>query len=122
MSGPRSGTSSGAAEGGEEALVVGEDAGDVRRLWGRVPDVELERAAEQDPVGTREHVSGAASVGVTDVRLRLQDGELAAHRLELGVAEQLPAAEAGAVEYQRFGQGGDVGRGRKAPHLDLATG
>ena len=53
-----------------------------------LPDAALERAAEQDAVGAREHVAGLAGEGVADLGLRQQDGELAAHRLDAGVAEQ----------------------------------
>ena len=48
----------------------------------------LERAAEHDPVGAREHVAGLAGEGVADLRLRQQDGELAADRDQIAVAEQ----------------------------------
>src|SRR3954471_3458290 len=99
MSGAPGSTSSGAAERREEPLVRGEDALDRRRLRRRVPLVELEGAAEQDAVRSREHVAGPAGKGVADLRLRLQDGELAARRVEVLVAEQLAAAQSGAVEH-----------------------
>ena len=73
----------------------------VAGLGRRVPLVELERAAEEDAVGPREHVAGAAGEGVAHLRLRLEDRELAARRVQLLVAEQLAAAKAGAVEHQR---------------------
>src|SRR5436305_14981638 len=117
MSEPRSGTSSGTAELGEEALMVVDDSGD--RCWvGRgVPLIELERAAEDDPVGPREHVAGTAGEGVLHLGLRLQDGELSARRAQLLVAEQLAAAEAGAVEDQSFGKRRQAGRGYELAHL-----
>src|SRR5437868_13569449 len=114
--------SSGAAEAVEEALLAGDDPGDGGGLRGWVPLPALERAAEQDPVRAREHVAEVAQRGVADLWLRLEDRQLAAHRLELGVAEQVTAAEAGAIEHQRFGQRRDVGRSGEAPHLDPAPG
>src|SRR5689334_976106 len=108
MSGRAPPPSSGAAQPGEEGLVVAEDALDRCRLRGRVPHVTFVSAAKDDAVGPREHVPGAASDGVADLRLRLEDGELAADRLQLLIAEQVAAAEAGAVEDQGFGQGGEV--------------
>src|SRR5438309_982474 len=54
MSGAPVGTSSGTAEGGEEALLVAHDLVDLRRLRRRIPLVELERAAQKDAVGPRE--------------------------------------------------------------------
>ena len=94
----------------------------VVRLRRRVPLVELERAAEDDAVGAREHVAGAAGEGIADLRLRLEDGELAARRMQVLVAEQVAAAEAGAVEDERFGQRRDIGGRREPPDLDLAAG
>src|SRR5689334_13802554 len=122
MSGPASATSSRAAEAREEALVGREDVCNVLGLRGRVPGIELERAAEQDAVGTREHIARAAGVGVADRRLRFENGELAADRLEHGVPEELTAAEPRAIENEAFGQGGDVRRRREPPHLDLPPG
>src|SRR4051812_33995875 len=92
------GTSSGATETAEEAPVVGDDALDRRRLGRRVPHVLLERAAQHDAVGARKHVAGASGVGVANLRLRLEDGELAAHWLKDLVPEQFAAAKSGAVE------------------------
>src|SRR5437763_1754361 len=111
MSGPSAGTSSGAAEAGEEALVIGDDVLDRRRLRRGVPLVELEGSAEDDPVGPREHVAGTSGQRIADLRLRLEDGELAARRPQVGIAEQIAAAQAGAVEDEALGQSGDV-RGR----------
>src|SRR6476646_8180198 len=121
MSGPPSGTSSSTAQSGEEGLVTGDDAGDRLRLGSRVPLVELERAAEDDAVRAREHVAGTAGEGVADLGLRLEDYELAAGGMQLLVVEQVAAAEAGAIEDQRFGQRGDVRRRRELAHLDLAA-
>src|SRR3954462_13197904 len=89
MSEGPAGTSSGAAQRREEALMVGDDAGDGRRFGGRIPLVDLERAAEDDPVGAREHVAGTAGEGILPLRLRLEDGELAAGRVQVLVSEQL---------------------------------
>src|SRR4051794_7984672 len=114
--------SSGAAEAFEEALLRIDDPGDPVGLRCRVPLVELERAAEQDAVGAREHVTWAASECVADLRLRLEDHELPARRVKVRVAEQLAAAEAGTVQHQRFGKCGDICRLREAPHLDFAAG
>src|SRR5690348_5990723 len=122
MSGPPSGTSSRAPEGGEEAFVVGDDTLDRRGLRGRVPLVELERASEDDPVGPREHVAGPAGERILDLGLRLEDRELAARGAQVLVAEQLAAAEPRAVEYQRFGQSGNVGGCREAADLDPSAG
>src|SRR3954452_23135184 len=110
MSEAPQGTSSGAAEAGVEALVGCEDAGDRLGLRRGVPLVELERAAEDDPVGAREHVAGAAGEGVADLALRFEDGELAAGGPQLLVAEQFAAAEAGAVDDEAFGHCGNVRR------------
>src|SRR5207253_10122842 len=68
-----SATSSGAAEGGVEPLVRGENAGDGLWVRRRVPLVELERAAENDPIGAREHVARAAGEGIADLGLRFED-------------------------------------------------
>src|SRR5689334_14699094 len=122
MSGPPRGTSSGAAETGEEALVVGDDAGDVLGLRGRVPHVAFERAAEEDAVRAGEHVAEAPLCGVADLGLRLEDGELAADRMQVLVAEQVAATEAGAVEHQAFGKRGDIGGRRELAYLDPAAG
>src|SRR3954470_8688389 len=111
MSDSRLGTerasSSGAAKGTEQALVAGKDAGDVGGLRRRVPLVPLERAAEQYPIGAGEHISTPGGDGVANLRLGQQDGELAAHRVKLHVAEQVSRAEAGAVEHQPLRQGAD---------------
>src|SRR5437764_5951080 len=122
MSGPLAATSSGAAQAGEEALMVGNDAGDGRGLGRRVPLVELERAAEDDPVGPREHVAGASGEGILDFGLRLEDRELAARGMKVLIAEQVAAAEAGAVEDEAFRQGCDVSGSRELADFDLAAG
>src|SRR6185369_15484773 len=87
--------SSGAAEGAEQALVRGDDAGDRLGLGRPVPLVELERAAEQDAVGAREHIARLDGEGVADLRLGQEDGELATGGAQLLVAEQGAGAEAG---------------------------
>src|SRR5690349_22875537 len=110
MSERAGGTSSGAAEAREEALVGGDDAGDRRWIGRRVPHVALERAAEQDAVGAREHVAELTLRRVADVWLRLEDRELAADRVQLLIAEQVAAAEPGAIERQALWQGRNVGR------------
>src|SRR5574338_1370319 len=122
MSGRGGITSSGAAEALEEALVAGHDAGNRRGLWSGVPDVALEGASEKDPIGPREHVAEVAERGVSHLRLRLEDGELPADRLQLLIAEQLARAEAGAVEDQLLRQRGNVGGRGEAPHLDPPSG
>src|SRR3954470_21154584 len=114
--------SSGAAEAGEQRLVGGEDARDRRRLGLGRPLVELERAAEHDAVGPREHVAGLAGEGVADLRLRQQDGELAAGRPKLGIAEPGAGPAAGAVEYQRLRKGGDLGGRGEGAALEPAAG
>src|SRR3954452_23548292 len=83
--------SSGAAEAFEEALLRTDDAGDPVRLRSRVPLVKLERAAQQDSVRAREHVTRAAGQCVSDFRLRLEDHELATRWMKVGVAEQVAA-------------------------------
>src|SRR6185369_1478686 len=80
--------SSGAAEAREEAFVHAEDARDVRRLRCRIPLIDLIGAAEQDAVGTWKHVA-VAKVRVADLRLRLEDDQLATHRVKLLVVEQV---------------------------------
>src|SRR3954452_1397794 len=122
MSEPSPVSSSGAAEARKEALMVGDDVGDVLRLRSRVPHAPLERAAEQDSVGAREHVAELSLDRVADLRLRLEDRELAADRRQQLVAEQVAAAKPGAVEDQRFRQGRDLGRSRESPDLDSAAG
>src|SRR5439155_6808942 len=92
MSGPPGGTSSGAAQAREEGFVVRDDADDGRRVRRRVPLVELESPAENDPVGPREHVAGAAGEGILDVGLRLEDCQLATRRVKVLIAEQFAAA------------------------------
>src|SRR5947207_55429 len=104
MSAPAMRGSSGAAESGEEALVVGDDAGDVLRIGCWVPDVALERAAQQDAIAPGKHVPEFSLHRVADLRLRLDDRKLPADRLEQLVAEQLAAPEASAVEHQILGQ------------------
>src|SRR3954453_11806446 len=79
--------SSGAAEAFEEALLRADDAGDPVRLRSRVPLVKLERAAEQDAVRPREHVTGAAGERITDLWLRLEDHQLATRRVKVRVTE-----------------------------------
>src|SRR5690242_15413841 len=117
MSGPPLATSSGAAEGREEALVVGDDALDRGGLGSRAPLIELERAAEDDPVGPGEHVAGAAGERVAHLRLRLEDGELAARRAQVRIAEQVAAAEARAVEHQLLGKRHDIAGRRELADL-----
>src|SRR5436305_8852063 len=109
MSEPPTATSSGAAQAGEEGFVAGDDPSDGRRLGRRIPLVELERAAEDDPVGPREHVPGPAGEGVLHLRLRLEDRELTAGGTKILVVEQAAAAEARAVEHQTFRQRGNLG-------------
>src|SRR6476469_5710786 len=122
MSAPASGTSSGAAQRGEEALMIGDDARDGRWIGRRVPPVDLERPAEDDAVGPREHVAGSTSEGILHLGLRLEDRELAAGGMQAGIAEQVAAAKARAVEDEAFGQDRDVGRSREPADLELAAG
>src|SRR4051812_7779611 len=121
MSGPARGTSSGAAQPGEEGLMIGDNAGDGRRLGRRVPLIYLERAAEDDPVRPREHVPGASGEGILHLRLRLEDGELAARGVEILVSEQVTAAEPGAVEDETLGQRRNLGGRSELANLELAT-
>src|SRR4051812_10424337 len=122
MSGPLVPTSSGAAEAREEALMVGKDPGDRRWLGSRVPLVDLERPAEDDAIGPREHVARAAAERILHLRLRLEDRKLAARRVQVLVAEQVATAEPGAVEDQVFGQGRNVGRSGELADLDPPAG
>src|SRR4051812_4740110 len=85
--------SSGTAEAFKELLLRADDAGDPVRLRSWVPLVELERAAQQDAVGPREHVAGAASQGVADLRLRFENHQLPARGMQIRVAKQVAAAE-----------------------------
>src|SRR5438105_14770665 len=84
----RRAASSRTAQGGEEALMIIDDTGDRLRVGSRVPLVELEGAAEQDPVGPREHVAGAAGERILDLGLRLEDRELPACGAQVLIAEQ----------------------------------
>src|SRR5437870_12718230 len=104
MSGPRAVRSSGAEQAREEALVGSNDAGDRLRLRGRVPLIDLERSAEDDAVGSREHVFGAAGERVADLRLRFEDRQLCAGRVEAVVVEQVAVSKARGVDDQAFGQ------------------
>src|SRR3954447_20208757 len=88
--------SSGAAEAFEEALLRADDAGDPVGLRCRVPLVELECSAQQDPVGPWEHVTRPASECVADFRLRLENHQLATRGVQVRVAKQVAAAEPGA--------------------------
>src|SRR5690242_7371730 len=112
--------SSRAAEAFEEAAVVADDPGDVRRDRRRIPHIPLERPAKDDPVGARKHVAEAAKRCVANLRLRLEDRELAANRLQLLVAEQLARAETGAVENEVLAKRSHIGRRRQPADLDLA--
>src|SRR5689334_19036748 len=98
MSEPPAGTSSSASQACEEALVVADDLADGRRVRRRIPLVDLERAAKDDPVRPREHVTGTAGERVLHFRLRLENGKLTAGRMQILVTEQVAAAKAGAVE------------------------
>src|SRR5690349_12730281 len=102
MSEPPAGTSSGAAETGEEAFVVANDTRDGRRLRRCIPLIHLERAAENDPVRAREHVTGAAREGVLHLGLRFEDSELAPGRMQILITEQVAAPEACTVEDETF--------------------
>src|SRR6476469_3654871 len=97
-------TSSGTAEAVEEALLRGQDPGDVRGLRSRVPGIELKGAAKQDAVCAGKHVAEIAECRVSDLGLWLEDRELTTHRLQLLVAEQVAAAKAGAIEHEGFRQ------------------
>src|SRR5688572_30455056 len=96
--------SSGAAKAGEQGLVRSDDPVGGRRIHLHRPIVELERASENDPVGPREHVAGAAREGVADLGLWKQDGKLSPRRPKLLVAEKLAGAEARAVEDEPLSQ------------------
>src|SRR6266496_2740610 len=117
-----SATSSSAAEGGVEPLVRSENAGDGLWVRRRVPLVDLERATEDDPIGARKHVTRASGEGVAHLGLRFEDRQLTTRRVQVLVAEQIAAAEAGTIEHQRFRKRSDVcGRGDLAD-LDLPAG
>src|SRR5687767_12408162 len=96
--------SSRAAKAAEKGAMGFEDTGDSLRIRNRRPFVELEGPAEQDAVGARKHVPGLAIEGIANLRLRQQDGELAAGGPKALVAEKLARAEAGAVEDQALRQ------------------
>ena len=66
MSGPQGASSSRAAEAREEALVAGNDVGDVRGLRRRLPHTPFECPAEQDSVGPREHITESALRGASE--------------------------------------------------------
>src|SRR3954469_11857523 len=122
MSGAVRQGSSGAAEAVEEALLAADDALDRGRLGRGVPHITLECTAKDDSVGAREHVAGAAGQRVAYLRLRLEDGELAAHWLQFLVAEQIAAAKPRTVEDQRFRKGCEIRRGGEPTHFELAAG
>ena len=73
MSAATAGSSSGAAQSGEEVFVTINHAGDGRRFGRRVPLIKFERAAKDDPVGPREHVAGSAGERILDLGLRLEE-------------------------------------------------
>jgi hypothetical protein len=72
-------------------------------------DSHLVGAAEENPVSPRKHVEVLIiDPGVVDLRLRLEHGQLALDGHELGVAEQVASAKAGAIHYGRLGQRSDL--------------
>src|SRR5688500_3736552 len=99
----RCGASGAAAEIAEKFLVRREDARDSRRVGSGGPDIALEAAAKDNAAGPREQNAPFARNGVAHVGLRTEDGKLAADRDHAFVPEQRARADAGAVEYQRFG-------------------
>src|SRR5689334_14711839 len=121
MSEPPSGTSSGAPQRSVETLVRCDDALDGRWLGSRIPLVELECPAEDDAIGPREHVARPSGEGIIHFRLRLEDRELPTRRMQILVAEQIAAPEAGAVEHQVFGERSDVRRSRELADFELAA-
>src|ERR1700757_386967 len=121
MSGPPRMTSSRAPQRGEEALMIIHDLGDGRGFRRRVPLVDLERAAKDDPVGPGEHVAGSAGEGILDFRLRLEDRKLASGRVQVLVIEQVAAAEAGAVEDEDLRQCRNVGWSCELADFELAA-
>src|SRR3954453_6276870 len=121
MSGAFAPSSSGAAKGGEEALVDGEDARNCVRLRTRIPLIDFEGAAEEDAVGAREHVA-IPEIGVPNLRLRLENRELAPHRVKVGVTEQVATAKPGAVEHQAFRQRSNISGRSEPANLDLSAG
>src|SRR6476646_2557105 len=104
MSAPPPSCSSGTAECGEETLVAGDDACDVRRVGRRIPHVALKCAAEEDAVGARQHVAEVSLGCVANLRLRFEDRKLASDRLKQLVAKQLTASKPSAVEDEVLGQ------------------
>ena len=122
MSGAHSGTSSGAAEVAEEALVVGNDAGDRRRLGCWIPNVEFESSAQKNSVGAWKHYRPSSGVGVAESGWGSRMASWPRTGLELLVAEQIPTSKAGAVEYQALGNRADIGYSRELSHLDPASG
>src|SRR3546814_5903557 len=110
------GKSSRAAETGEQLRVRRDDARETFGLWFGLPNVSFVAAADDDPVGTREHIARLAGEGVVDLGLRDQDGKLAADRDQVGIAEELARAKTGAVEDERFGERCDLGGRRSEEH------
>src|SRR3546814_19360291 len=99
--------SSRTAESREKPLMRGDDARDAFGLGLGLPYIAFVAAADDDPVGAREHISGIAGEGVLDFGLGDQDGELAPERYQFGVAEQVGPAEPGAFVNEAFGAGRD---------------
>src|SRR5205809_44673 len=122
MSARRSATSSRAAEALEEALMVGNDPRDGRGFGRGVPLVELERAAKDDPIGPREHVARTTGERIADLRLRLENGKLAAGGTQVLIVEQVATPEPGAVEDEVLRQRADFGRSGKLADFDCAAG
>src|SRR5690349_8911117 len=117
----RHGRSSGAAKSVKEALLRCDDARDVGRLWRRIKFVDLERAAENDPVRPWKHIAEIAKRRVLNLWLRLEDGELAARGMHVLVVEKVAAAKAGAVEDEVLWKRRDIAWRREPAHFDLAA-
>src|SRR5579859_7063558 len=103
MSEPPRCSSSRAAKTGKEALMVFEYPGDRLGFRRRVPLVEFERAAKNDPVRSWEHVSWSAGESILHLLLRFENRELPARGVQILVPEQVAATKASAIEHQPFG-------------------
>src|SRR3546814_16621864 len=117
------GKSSRAAETGEQLLVRRDDARDTFGLWFGLPNVSFVAAADDDSVGTREHIARLAGEGVVDLGLRDQDGKLAADREQVGIADEPARATPGGVEDESLVERCDIGgrRGTAPRHTPART-
>src|SRR5258708_871955 len=122
MSEPPTGTSSRAAKTCKEALMVFDNSSDRLGFGSRIPLVDLERSAKNDPVGPREHVTRSASEGILDLLLWFEDRELAARRVQVLVPEEITAAKTGTIEHEALRKRCDLSGRSETAHQNVPSG